>query len=53
MNQEVAIGMLMALGCDADLAENGITAVAAAKGKRYDLILMDCHMPEMSGFSGE
>ena len=51
VNQEVAIGMLMVLGCEADLAENGIAAVAAAKGKRYDLILMDCHMPEMNGFT--
>jgi len=50
VNQEVAIGMLMAQGCEADLAENGKTALAAAKGKRYDLILMDCHMPEMNGF---
>ncbi len=50
VNQEVAIGMLMALGCNADLAENGHAAVIAAKGKRYDLILMDCHMPEMNGF---
>ena len=50
VNQEVAIGMLMALGCNADLAENGSAAVIAAKGKRYDLILMDCHMPEMNGF---
>jgi len=50
VNQEVAIGMLMALGCNADLAENGSTAVTAAMGKRYDLILMDCHMPVMNGF---
>jgi diguanylate cyclase (GGDEF)-like protein len=50
VNQEVAIGMLMALGCNADLAENGEAAVIAAQGKRYDLILMDCHMPEMNGF---
>ncbi len=50
VNQEVAIGMLMLLGCNADLAENGSAAVIAAKGKRYDLILMDCHMPEMNGF---
>ena len=50
VNQEVALGMLMALGCNADLAENGSAAVIAAKGKRYDLILMDCHMPEMNGF---
>jgi CheY-like chemotaxis protein/HPt (histidine-containing phosphotransfer) domain-containing protein len=50
VNQEVAIGMLMVLGCDADLAENGLEAVMAVRGKRYDLILMDCHMPEMNGF---
>ena len=50
VNQEVAIGMLMALGCNADLAENGAAAVIAARNKRYDLILMDCHMPEMNGF---
>ena len=50
MNQIVARGMLMSLGCNPDLAENGGAAVTAAKGKRYDLILMDCHMPEMNGF---
>ncbi|MDH3763600.1 MAG: EAL domain-containing protein, partial [Gammaproteobacteria bacterium] len=50
VNQEVAIGMLMSLGCNADLAENGAAAVIAARNKRYDLILMDCHMPEMNGF---
>ncbi len=51
VNQEVAIGMLIALGCDADLVGNGSATVAAAKDKRYDLILMDCHMPEMNGFT--
>ena len=50
VNQIVARGMLMSLGCNPDLAENGGAAVTAAKGKRYDLILMDCHMPEMNGF---
>jgi len=50
VNQEVAIGMLMVLGCNAELAENGREAVTAAKSKCYDLILMDCHMPEMNGF---
>ena len=50
VNQEVAIGMLMSLGCNTDLAENGAAALVAAKHKRYNLVLMDCHMPEMNGF---
>ncbi len=51
VNQEVAISMLMALGCEMDLAGNGLEAVEAATRNTYDLILMDCHMPEMDGFS--
>ena len=51
VNQLVALGMLNILGCKTDLAENGKKAVLAAKEKRYDLILMDCHLPEMNGFT--
>jgi diguanylate cyclase (GGDEF)-like protein len=51
VNQEVAIAMLVALGCNVELAQNGIEAVKAAKNSQYDLILMDCHMPEMDGFT--
>jgi diguanylate cyclase (GGDEF)-like protein len=51
VNQEVAIGMLMALGCEVDLAQNGKEAIDAAKAKDYQLILMDCHMPEIDGFA--
>ena len=50
VNQEVAIGMLMTLGCSADIAEDGLAAAEKAQARRYDLILMDCHMPEISGF---
>jgi len=50
VNQEVAIGMLMALGCKVNLAGNGLEAVEAADRGTYDLIMMDCHMPEMDGF---
>ncbi len=50
VNQEVAIGMLTTLGCEVELAENGIQAVAACSEKTYDLVLMDCHMPKMDGF---
>jgi CheY-like chemotaxis protein/HPt (histidine-containing phosphotransfer) domain-containing protein len=50
VNQEVALGMLEALGCRADLASNGLEVLDALKQKAYDLILMDCQMPEMDGF---
>ncbi|MFN8643002.1 MAG: hypothetical protein U0802_15610 [Candidatus Binatia bacterium] len=30
-------------------AENGVVAVATAAGRRFDLILMDLHMPDMNG----
>jgi CheY-like chemotaxis protein len=43
--------MLRILQCRVDTAENGKEAVAAASGTKYDLILMDCHMPEMDGFT--
>ncbi|BCL62857.1 histidine kinase [Desulfomarina profundi] len=51
VNQDVTIGMLSALGCKADLVENGLQVLNAWSGHHYDLILMDCHMPEMDGFS--
>ncbi len=50
INKTIAIKMLMQLGCEVDWAENGLKAVSAATAKRYDLILMDCQMPEMDGF---
>lgn len=50
VNQEVAISMLIAQGCEVDLAENGAQAVTLAKKTHYDLIFMDCHMPELDGF---
>ncbi len=50
VNQDVTIGMLTALGCRADVVEDGVQALAALREKQYDLVLMDCHMPEMDGF---
>lgn len=49
-NQMVAGAMLARLGCDCTFAGNGLEAVAAAQAARFDLILMDCSMPEMDGF---
>jgi two-component system, sensor histidine kinase and response regulator len=50
VNQEVAKMMLEMLGCRVEQAENGIKAVEMATTVKYDLILMDCQMPEMDGF---
>ena len=50
VNQEVARTMLQLLGCDVTLAQNGREAVYASEREAYDLILMDCQMPEMDGF---
>jgi CheY-like chemotaxis protein/HPt (histidine-containing phosphotransfer) domain-containing protein len=43
--------MLHILGCDVELAEDGLEAVAKSKERSYDIILMDCQMPNMDGFS--
>ena len=51
VNQEVARGMLEMLGCHIQTAENGREAVEATASRRYDLVLMDCHMPLMDGFA--
>jgi len=50
VNQEVALAMLKGFGCDVEVANNGREAVAAVYRARFDLILMDCQMPEMDGF---
>lgn len=50
VNQEVASGMLRELGCVVDIAGNGLEAVAKIQDKDYDMVFMDCQMPEMDGF---
>jgi two-component system sensor histidine kinase/response regulator len=50
VNQQVAIGNLLKLGFSADLAADGIAALTACESKRYDIILMDCQMPELDGY---
>ena len=50
VNQEVALSMLELLGCQVHVANNGQEVLDALTRTSYDLILMDCQMPEMDGF---
>ena len=50
INQVVGAAMLTGLGCAVDVAKNGLEAVAMAARAHYNVILMDCQMPEMDGF---
>ncbi len=50
VNQRVTKLQLKRLGLEADIANNGIEALEAVENAHYDVILMDCQMPEMDGF---
>jgi len=51
INLEVAVGMLESLGCSAETANNGRSAIEAMNGGSYDAVLMDCQMPVMDGLT--
>ncbi|MFP5465649.1 MAG: ATP-binding protein [Gammaproteobacteria bacterium] len=51
VNQLVAVQMLERLGFAVDVASDGQQAADAALHHPYDLIFMDCHMPELDGYA--
>ena len=50
VNQKVAMRMLSKLGCAASAVANGAEALEAVQSQEFDVVLMDCQMPEMDGF---
>lgn len=51
INQMFVRELLKHCGCTCDIANNGKEALTALENKQYDLVLMDCQMPEMDGFT--
>jgi CheY-like chemotaxis protein len=50
INQIVTTKVLANAGYSCDVADNGQKALDALASQEYDLVLMDCQMPEMDGF---
>ncbi|MGH8585115.1 MAG: PAS domain S-box protein, partial [Gammaproteobacteria bacterium] len=51
VNQKVALGMLKKFEVEVTVAGHGLAALAALEQTPFDLVLMDCQMPEMDGFT--
>ena len=47
--RQIGFEILSDMNCIVDSAENGLVAIEKLKSKKYDIILMDCLMPEMDG----
>ena len=50
VSQHVARRMLESLGCTVDIVGTGSEALAAARCQPYEVVFMDCQMPEMDGY---
>lgn len=50
INRDVALAQLETLGYTVDVVQDGNEVLEAIEFLRYDMILMDCHMPKLDGF---
>jgi PAS domain S-box-containing protein len=50
INQRVAVALLEKLGCQAQAVANGREVLSAIESVSYDVVLMDCQLPELDGF---
>ncbi len=50
VNQMVLAAMLETIGCSVDVVATGLEVLRALHAQPYDLVFMDCHMPEMDGY---
>jgi CheY-like chemotaxis protein len=49
-NQQVAVLLIKRIGCQVEVAANGREAVAMVQEGTFDVVLMDCQMPELDGY---
>ncbi len=50
VNQAVAIEMLKDFGCNVEVVDNGHAVIDRLRNHTYDMVFMDCQMPEMDGY---
>jgi CheY-like chemotaxis protein len=50
VNQKVALGQLRMLGLEGRVANSGSDAITALRAGQYDLVLLDCQMPDLDGY---
>lgn len=51
VNQEMALAFLEGFGCTPSLVSNGLEAIEAFEHRTFDVVLMDCQMPEVDGLA--